>query len=67
MQSRIDATGYRWNSIGENVAYHSNCARPKQCAYTAVYTMWAPSSGHRANMLGNYIHTGQSGARSSRG
>lgn len=44
MQSRVEATGYRWSSLGENVAMgYSDAA--------SVMKGWMGSSGHRANIL----------------
>jgi uncharacterized protein YkwD len=44
MQSRIDAVGYRWRGIGENIAWGYRTA-------AAVMDGWMHSSGHRANIL----------------
>jgi hypothetical protein len=44
---RIDRTGYRWRSIGENIAWGSgSLGRP----YT-TFSAWMRSPGHRANIL----------------
>ncbi|WP_371502356.1 CAP domain-containing protein [Kitasatospora sp. NBC_00374] len=42
--SRIEATGYRWSSWGENIAYG-------QADPAAVMDAWMHSPGHRANIL----------------
>ncbi|HIK44888.1 MAG TPA: CAP domain-containing protein [Leptolyngbyaceae cyanobacterium M65_K2018_010] len=44
LRSRIDATGYRWTSIGENVAMG-------QSTPEAVMASWMASPGHRQNIL----------------
>ena len=44
MRSRIDATQYRWSTIGENVALGQPSA-------AAVMTAWMNSPGHRQNIL----------------
>ncbi len=44
MRSRIDATGYRWRAIGENVAMGQPTA-------AAVMESWLNSPGHRQNLL----------------
>ncbi|MBE9155514.1 CAP domain-containing protein [Nodosilinea sp. LEGE 06152] len=44
MRSRIDATGYRWSTIGENVAMGQPTA-------AAVMSAWMNSPGHRQNIL----------------
>lgn len=43
-RDRINATGYTWSRIGENIA------RGQQDA-AAVVTAWMNSPGHRANIL----------------
>ncbi|GAA2748628.1 sigma-70 family RNA polymerase sigma factor [Kitasatospora cinereorecta] len=60
-QERIDATGYRWSSWGENIA------RGQQGA-SSVMTSWMNSPGHRANILncsftelGVGVHNGAGG------
>lgn len=50
--TRIDRTGYRWNTYGENVASAYRDAR-------SVMSGWMNSSGHRANILnGNVTEIG---------
>lgn len=44
MRSRIDATQYRWSTIGENVALGQPSA-------AAVMAAWMNSPGHRQNIL----------------
>ncbi|WP_197064926.1 CAP domain-containing protein [Leptolyngbya sp. KIOST-1] len=44
MRSRIDATQYRWSTIGENVAMG-------QPTPAAVMRAWMNSPGHRQNIL----------------
>jgi uncharacterized protein YkwD len=44
MADRIDATGYKWRSIGENIA-------KGQATPASVMEAWMNSSGHRANIL----------------
>ncbi|WP_441247922.1 sigma-70 family RNA polymerase sigma factor [Kitasatospora sp. McL0602] len=60
-QARIDATGYRWSTWGENIAQG-------QGDPAAVMDSWMNSSGHRANILncaftelGVGIHHGSGG------
>ena len=51
MTDRINATGFNWNTIGENVAY----------GYTdipSVMLAWENSPSHRENMLGNFNMVG---------
>jgi uncharacterized protein YkwD len=42
--SRVTAAGYRWSSVGENIA-------KGQPTPAAVMDAWMNSSGHRANIL----------------
>lgn len=44
MTSRVNATGYKYSAIGENIAAGSGTA-------TATMTQWMNSPGHRANIL----------------
>jgi uncharacterized protein YkwD len=44
MTSRVNATGYRYSAIGENIAAGSSTAN-------ATMTQWMNSPGHRANIL----------------
>ncbi|MFJ1703746.1 sigma-70 family RNA polymerase sigma factor [Kitasatospora sp. NPDC088346] len=60
-QERIDASGYKWSTWGENIA------RGQQDA-AAVMDAWMHSDGHRANILnctftelGIGVHTGKGG------
>jgi uncharacterized protein YkwD len=43
--------GYRYSSVGENLAMGQTAARQ-------VVAQWMASPGHRANILGNYRDTG---------
>lgn len=52
MQSRVQATGYLYRALGENVA-------AGQSTPAAVLKSWMMSSGHRANILNpNYTEIG---------
>lgn len=56
---RVDAAGYKWNSVGECVA----------SGYThadATIAAWADSPGHRRIMIGDYKHVGFGYATSDR-
>ena len=44
MASRVNATGYRYSAIGENIAAGKSTAN-------ATMTQWMNSPGHRANIL----------------
>ncbi|KAG7389386.1 hypothetical protein PHYPSEUDO_010514 [Phytophthora pseudosyringae] len=44
MTSRVQAAGYHWTAVAENVA-------AGQAAVTSVMSSWMSSSGHRANIL----------------
>lgn len=44
MVSRVNAVGYRYSTIGENIAAGSSTA-------SATMTQWMNSPGHRANIL----------------
>jgi uncharacterized protein YkwD len=48
---RLDRVGYRYRTASENVAWGQ--ASPEQ-----VVGDWMTSSGHRANVLGPYVHFG---------
>ncbi|XP_021968551.1 uncharacterized protein YkwD [Folsomia candida] len=48
---RVSATGYRWTGAGENIA-----AGQGDCK--SVMNSWMNSSGHKANILGNFKHVG---------
>ena len=61
MQSRLDAVGYVYMQVAENVAWN-------QASAQAVVNSWMSSSGHRANMLDpGLTEIGAAMARSSRG
>uniref|UniRef100_K3WIC0 SCP domain-containing protein n=1 Tax=Globisporangium ultimum (strain ATCC 200006 / CBS 805.95 / DAOM BR144) TaxID=431595 RepID=K3WIC0_GLOUD len=47
MSSRITAQGFKWNGVAENVA-------AGQRDVASVMQSWMNSSGHKANILGNY-------------
>ena len=58
---RVDASGYPWSRIAENVAAGQRTAAD-------VTDAWLGSSGHRANMLnGSLVHVGVAVVRSSSG
>ena len=58
---RLDATGYSWSRVAENVAAGQPTA-------TRVTDAWLGSPGHRANMLdGALVHIGVAVAYSSSG
>lgn len=44
MKNRIEAAGYRWSAIAENIAAGQNSA-------AEVVVTWMNSAGHRANIL----------------
>ncbi|KAJ0397012.1 hypothetical protein P43SY_003956 [Pythium insidiosum] len=46
-QARIDAEGFQWSAIAENIA-------EGQISVSDVMSSWMNSPGHRANILGNY-------------
>ncbi|CAL9339738.1 hypothetical protein SUDANB145_00238 [Streptomyces sp. enrichment culture] len=61
MASRVEAAGYQWSALGENIARG-------QADAEAVMDAWMNSSGHRANILncdfeeiGIGVHTGDGG------
>ncbi len=61
MADRVDATGYTWSRIAENVAAGQRNAQ-------TVTEAWLGSPGHRANMLnGSLAHVGVAVAYSSNG
>lgn len=61
MANRVDATGYSWSAIAENVAAGQRTA-------DTVTDAWLGSPGHRANMLnGSLVHIGVAVAYSSTG
>lgn len=47
MQTRVEAEGFQWTSLGENVA-------SGQLTVDQVMQDWMNSPGHRANILGDY-------------
>lgn len=58
---RVDAVGYSWSGLAENVAAGQSTA-------TGVTDAWLGSPGHRANMLnGSLVHIGVAVAYSSTG
>lgn len=61
MQSRIEAVGYVYASIAENVAWNQRSAQE-------VVNTWMNSSGHRANILdAELTEIGAAMARSAKG
>jgi uncharacterized protein YkwD len=61
MRERIDAAGYRWSKIGENVAAGQPTA-------AQVVADWMTSPTHRANILDcDFVHLGVGFARNSGG
>jgi uncharacterized protein YkwD len=52
VQDRVEYVGYRWTSIGENIAMGMSA--------DSVMNEWMHSSGHRANILGNFKEFGVS-------
>ncbi|GMF17066.1 unnamed protein product [Phytophthora lilii] len=58
MAARVTATGFKWTRIAENVA-------AGQATVDAVMAAWMKSSGHRANILGDYTMFGTAYAYSS--
>lgn len=60
MGIRIRAAGYNFSAAGENVA-------EGQTTVEDVMRSWINSSGHRANILGNYRDFGGSAVKSSDG
>lgn len=57
---RITAAGYSWSAVAENIA-------AGQTTEQEVVAGWYQSPGHKANMLGNYRHTGVGIAKSQDG
>jgi uncharacterized protein YkwD len=51
VRTRITRIGYRWIRAAENVARGFTSAQ-------SVFDAWMGSLGHRANMLGEYVHMG---------
>jgi uncharacterized protein YkwD len=61
LQSRLEAVGYSYSSVAENIAWNHPDAR-------STVNGWMSSSGHRANILdAQLIEMGAAMARSSRG
>jgi uncharacterized protein YkwD len=50
--TRITSAGYRWSSIGENIAWNSDRTQNGALALeTMMYNEVAPNNGHRLNIL----------------
>ena len=50
--ARISAAGYRWSSVGENVAWNSNRSEAGVLALQdSMYNETPPNDGHRRNIL----------------
>lgn len=60
LADRVTDVGYRWRGLGENIA--AGQKTPEEAIRS-----WMGSSGHKANILGNYTHIGIGIARDSRG
>ena len=61
MQSRLEAVGYAYLQVAENVAWNQSSAQ-------SVLNSWMDSNGHRANILdAGLTEMGAAMARSSRG
>lgn len=60
LADRLQASGYRANRAGENVAWN-------QRDVPAVMTAWLNSPGHRANIMGGYRDVGLALARGVKG
>ncbi|POM72754.1 SCP-like extracellular protein [Phytophthora palmivora] len=58
MAQRVTAAGYQWTRVAENVA-------AGQLNVAAVMTSWMKSTGHRANILGDYTMFGTAYAYNS--
>jgi uncharacterized protein YkwD len=59
--TRVTRAGYRWSTVGENVAYGYSTP-------SAVHEGWMNSPGHRANILnGDFVHMGLATATGSNG
>jgi uncharacterized protein YkwD len=58
--TRITRTGYRWIRAGENVAAGFTSAQ-------SVFDAWMGSAGHRANILGDFVHMGAAVATGGNG
>ncbi|MBD2388379.1 CAP domain-containing protein [Cylindrospermum sp. FACHB-282] len=62
-QQRVQATGISYSAAAENVAYNQGVSDPA----TAAVQGWLKSSGHLANIKGNYNLTGIGVASNSQG
>jgi len=60
---RVKATGISYRAAGENVAFNQGYSDPATIAVQG----WLKSSGHLANIKGNYEQTGIGVAKNSRG
>ena len=50
--SRVSAAGYRWSTVGENIAYNSDRSQSGVLAVQkAMYNEKPPNDGHRRNIL----------------
>jgi len=58
--NRVDNEGYKWSRVGENIAMG-------QGSIGSVMEDWMDSSGHRANILGNYTEVGFGIVKNSQG
>jgi len=57
---RVSREGYYWRAVGENIAAGQRTAEE-------VMKAWMNSSGHKANILGNYLHVGLAFAKDASG
>ena len=62
-QLSANLDGLAWRSLAENVAYST----PTSDTLRTIHEMFVNSSGHRANMLGNYNRMGVGVATDSKG
>ena len=54
---RISATGFRWRTAGENIAWNSQMStKGVLVLQTAMYNEKAPYNGHRLNILNRELH-----------
>jgi uncharacterized protein YkwD len=61
MENRVDAAGYKWSALAENIA-------AGQTSVSSVLTSWMTSPGHCANIMGPaYREVALSCARSESG
>ncbi|MDF5710746.1 MAG: CAP domain-containing protein [Nostoc sp. S4] len=63
VQQRLKAIGITYKAAGENVAYNQGYSDPA----TQAVQGWLKSSGHLANIIGNYNLTGVGVASNSKG